>query len=127
MNASPALTSTPALDPDVLADLRAIDPGDGEGEEGIVSAAARALLVEAPQSLSALGAALAANDAEGVFQATHRLKGGALTLGALKMGAVCVEIEAAARAGLLDLVAAHWAGLTREYEHVRVALQNEIR
>jgi HPt (histidine-containing phosphotransfer) domain-containing protein len=71
--------------------------------------------------MAALGTAVAAGDAEGVGRAAHAIKGGSGSMGALRLAAVCAQVEAQVAAGDADLAAAQHR-LTAEVEQARTAL-----
>jgi len=112
------------LDVSVMAAIRALgDPG----EPDVYVEVARLFLADVPVHLSALNAAIAARSAKSVEQIAHRLRGGALEMGALRMAPLCAEIEQAARAGMLEQAAAQAARLNREFETTRMALEQAIQ
>ena len=112
------------LDVSVMVAIRALgDPG----EPDVYTEVARLFLADVPVHLSALDAAIAARSAKSVEQIAHRLRGGALEMGALRMAPLCAEIEQAARAGLLENAAAQAARLSREFEVTRIALEQAIQ
>jgi histidine phosphotransfer protein HptB len=112
------------LDVSVMVAIRALgDPG----EPDVYSEVARLFLADVPVHLSALDAAIAARSAKSVEQIAHRLRGGALEMGALRMAPLCAEIEHAARAGLLDDAVAQAGRLNREFETTRMALEQAIQ
>ena len=76
---------------------------------------------ETATRLAALGEAVEAGDAEGVSRAAHALKGSSGSMGALRLAAVCAEVEAGAVAGGHELAAAQQR-LTAEVEQARAAL-----
>jgi HPt (histidine-containing phosphotransfer) domain-containing protein len=112
------------LDVSVMVAIRALgDPG----EPDVYTEVARLFLADVPVHLSALDAAIAARSAKSVEQIAHRLRGGALEMGALRMAPLCAEIEQAARAGMLEQAAAQAARLKREFETTRMALEQAIQ
>ena len=112
------------LDVSVMAAIRALgDPG----EPDVYAEVARLFLADVPVHLSALDAAIAARSVKSVEQIAHRLRGGALEIGALRMAPLCADIEYAARAGSLEHAASQAARLTSEFAVARLALEQEIR
>jgi HPt (histidine-containing phosphotransfer) domain-containing protein len=108
----------------VMAAIRALgDPG----EPDVFTEVALLFLEDVPIHLAALSAAIAADSAESVGQIAHRLRGGALEMGALRMAPLCAAIEHAARAGSLEHAAAQADSLDREFAATRVALEQAIR
>jgi HPt (histidine-containing phosphotransfer) domain-containing protein len=112
------------LDVSKMEAIRALgDPG----EPDVYSEVARLFLEDVPVHLSALNAALAGRNAKSVEQIAHRLRGGALEMGALRMAPLCAAIEQAARAGLIDEAASQAVRLDREFETTRTALEQAIQ
>ena len=111
------------LDVSVAADIRALG---GPGEPDVFSEVARLFLADVPIHLSALGAAIAADEKESVQKIAHRLRGGALEIGAVRMAPVGAAIERAACAGWLEDAAAQADSLSREFALVRQELEQMI-
>lgn len=107
-----------------MAELRALS---APGEPDVFADVVRIFLADAPVQLSALGAAIAAANAASVAQVAHRLRGGALEIGALRMAASCAEIEYAALAGSLGDAPARAVNLDREFASARETLQQAIQ
>lgn len=63
-------------------------------------------LRQMPEQLDGLRDAVAAGDASGAGGAAHKLKGSALTVGALRLAACCREVEVLAQASRVDGVRA---------------------
>ena len=121
----PPLEMRPAvLDVSVMAAIRALG---SPGEPDVYSEVAHLFLADVPVHLAALGAAIAAGRADQVEQIAHRLRGGALEMGALRMAPLCAAIEHAARAGSLEHAAARAESLGREFEATREALELAIK
>jgi HPt (histidine-containing phosphotransfer) domain-containing protein len=123
---SPPEVSAPessVLDMSVMAAIRSLG---APGEPDVYTEVARLFLADVPIHLSALGAAIAAHSVETVGEIAHRLRGGALEMGALRMAPVCAAIEHAARAGSLEHAAAQAEVLDREFAAARVALELAI-
>ena len=116
--------SLPVLDVSVMAAIRSLG---GPGEPDVFTEVAHLFLADVPAHLSALNAAIAAADAPSVAQVAHRLRGGALEMGALRMAPLCAAIEHAARAGSLEQAAAQAESLDREFAAARVALGEAIQ
>jgi HPt (histidine-containing phosphotransfer) domain-containing protein len=118
----PALPSS-VLDVSVAAAIRAL--GDS-GEPDVFAEVARLFLADVPIHLAALGVAIATHEKESVRKIAHRLLGGALEIGALRMAPVCAAIEREARAGSLEEAAAQAESLAREFTLARLALEQVI-
>jgi HPt (histidine-containing phosphotransfer) domain-containing protein len=112
------------LDVSVMAAIRAL--GD-QGEPDVYAEVARLFLADVPVHLSALNAAIAARSAKSVEQIAHRLRGGALEIGALRMAPLCADIECAARAGSLERAASQATRLNSEFAVARLAIEQEIQ
>ena len=95
-------------------------------EADVFTEVARLFLADASEHLSALEAAIAAGCPELVEAIAHRLRGGALEMGALRMAPLCLDIEHAARARALDNVAPQVDQLAAEFAAARVALEQAI-
>jgi HPt (histidine-containing phosphotransfer) domain-containing protein len=85
------------LDPQVLAELRAATGDDEEFIRDLVAT----YVDEAPANLAALTAAVAGGDVDAVVRPAHTLKSSSASLGAMRLSAICREIEEAGRAGRL--------------------------
>ena len=111
------------LDTSVVADLRALSsPG-----ENVLAEVVNLFLEDATTQLSAMAAAIGARNAQAVRRIAHRLKGSALSIGAVGMASTCGTVESAAREEALDRAAAHAADLIAEFESTRLALEREMR
>ena len=69
-----------------------------------------------------LCAAVAAADAVRLARAAHHLKGACVTYGALRLAAVCAELEQLGKQAALDVAADYLAVLASEGERVVVAI-----
>jgi CheY-like chemotaxis protein len=78
------------LDPDVLAQLQALEE---PGEASLLSELVEAFRGSAPGHIARLKAALAAGDATAFEDAAHVLKGGAATLGAARVRIAAYDLE----------------------------------
>jgi HPt (histidine-containing phosphotransfer) domain-containing protein len=110
----------PVLDVSVMAAIRSLG---APGEPDVFAEVAGLFLADVPTHLSALSAAIAADNAQSVMQIAHRLRGSALEMGALRMVPLCAAIEHAARAGSLEQAAAQADNLDCEFAATRVALE----
>jgi HPt (histidine-containing phosphotransfer) domain-containing protein len=112
------------LDLAVMANIRSLG---GPGEPDVYMEVAQLFLADVPIHLAALGAAIAARNVELVERTAHRLRGGALEMGALRMAPLCAAIEHAARDGSLEHAAARAESLDREFAATRAALEQAIQ
>jgi HPt (histidine-containing phosphotransfer) domain-containing protein len=85
----------PAINPKVIAELRAIQGGT----PGFLAELIDQFLKEAHALIAKLRDALAAHDARAFEQAAGALKGSSGNLGAQPMSRMCVELQAASHAG----------------------------
>jgi HPt (histidine-containing phosphotransfer) domain-containing protein len=92
-----AAETPPLLDERVLADLHEDFASTGDLDE--LATLIRNFLARSEESVAAVAAAVAADDAEGVRTAAHKLTGSSRTLGALRLGAVAARVESAAAEG----------------------------
>jgi HPt (histidine-containing phosphotransfer) domain-containing protein len=114
----------PVLDVLVIAAIRALGL---PGEPDVYAEVARLFLDDVPIHLSALAAAIAADQIELVSRIAHRLRGSALEMGALRMAPVCGAIECGARGGSLEHAATQADRLEREFASARRELEQVIR
>jgi HPt (histidine-containing phosphotransfer) domain-containing protein len=122
MHGVDAAASDP-LDPGVIAAIRSL----GEpGEPDVYAEVARLFLADVPRQLAALRVAIDTACPELVAQIAHRLRGGALEIGAVRMAPVCATIEHAARSLTLDQAAGTAARLEVEFAAARSALERTI-
>ena len=112
------------LDVSVMAAIRALGSA---GEPDIYTEVAHIFLADVPVRLAALRAAIAAGRPEEVEQIAHRLHGGALEIGALRMAPICAGLERSARARSLLRAEDDLASLEREFAVTRAALEAAIQ
>lgn len=79
----------------------------------------------APECFRAIETAVAANDAEMLRQAAHKLKGSAANFGARGLAARCLELEQLGRSGQIAGASDGLAHARAEYERVIEALKHE--
>jgi PAS domain S-box-containing protein len=110
----------PLLDPTVLAGIRQLQR---PGREDVVARVIQVYATEAPRLLVRLHEALDHADAEEVRRAAHSLKSCSASVGAVRVAALCKEVEARGRAQNLAGVEAMIDALGTEYERAAVALR----
>jgi HPt (histidine-containing phosphotransfer) domain-containing protein len=108
--------AVPVLDPRVLACLR-----EACGDD-MIAEIVDLFVVDVPQRLSTLTAAIASTSARHVSREAHGLKNSAVAVGAMRMASICDAIEQAARAGSLTDAANQCARIEREFHGARQAL-----
>ena len=101
----------PLLDPAVLDELRAATGDDDEFLRDLVAT----YVDEADGHLEALGQAAATADAAAIVRPAHTLKSSSASVGAMRLAAICRDIETAGREGrsegmaeAVDLVRSAW-------------------
>ena len=104
--------SPPAIDPEIIGNLQALDPdGDGFFQEVVSTFLANT----APQ-IETLKEACAAGDPHLVERAAHKLKGGCAAIGATGLSRMCADLERLARTGVLPCEATTLREILAEYE-----------
>ncbi|MCI4347351.1 MAG: ATP-binding protein [Thermoplasmata archaeon] len=115
---SPRATSTSSA-VTRLEELRAMRTGP---DRQFVISLLETFFREADQWFPALQRALADRDAQALRQAAHRLKGGALEVGAIELAGFCQELEEAGQSGNLDLASHRLKGARDAYKRIRPML-----
>jgi HPt (histidine-containing phosphotransfer) domain-containing protein len=100
------------FDSTLIEELIEVDPSTGVA---LVRELIGIFFSEAPARLDRMRCGLAQGDAQAVLHAAHAMKGGANNLGAVRVGALCGEVEARGRRG--DLT-----GVDRLVDAIEVAL-----
>lgn len=116
---SPRDRGAPALDPDVLESLRALNT---PGQPDVLGDLVRLFLKDAPERLEVLERGLREGDVGGVERAAHALKGASGSIGAPGLARLCAEMTEDARRGTLAGGAERLAAIRAEWERVRAAL-----
>jgi two-component system, sensor histidine kinase and response regulator len=111
------------LDRNVLAGLRELQQ---KGEPDILKELMELFLTDVPPQLVALREAVEAGDAHSVEQVAHTLKGSCGNMGAVRMEAICAELEGIGRSGDLAATPVRISRLEEEFERVRVMLEEEL-
>jgi HPt (histidine-containing phosphotransfer) domain-containing protein len=109
--------SVPTLDPQVLEELRAFSDEEQDLAEELISL----FLDDSPTQLLALQTALCETNLPELERHSHRLKGSAGSIGALRLREICAEIEENARKGQPPQ-SVDAGTLTYEMEALRTAL-----
>ncbi|MEQ8753676.1 MAG: PAS domain S-box protein [Coleofasciculus sp. G1-WW12-02] len=115
-------SATPALDRQVLQDLREIA---GDDFEGLIAEVIDSYLEDSPPRVQAIHSAIAHDDANALHQSAHALKSSSLTIGATGLAQLCADLEARGRTGNLESVLTLLSQFDAEYERVVAALQQE--
>ncbi len=106
----------PPLDFEQLRDSTLDDAAFGREITGV-------FIRQAQEQLAAMTGALAERDAGALRALAHRLKGGALALGALRVCAAAAALEEAAEAGALDTAESRLGGVRSAFQEVRRILE----
>ncbi len=114
--------ATPTLDPEALAKLREIL---GEQAALAITELINLFIENGIAMLEKMQAAIEAGDAEEVFRTAHTLKPGGAHMGAMRLAALCTELEEFGQAGQLKEAAEKFAVLETEFRRVKVALEVE--
>lgn len=107
------------LDPEALAQLRALDP---EGRHGLLPRVAGLFEASLASLLPQLDAAEAAGDLAAVRHVAHTLKSSSASLGALALSRCCAETERQVREAPPADLAALLGRLRAELDRVRPAI-----
>jgi signal transduction histidine kinase/CheY-like chemotaxis protein len=111
------------LDRSVLAGLRELQE---EGEPDVLSELIGLFVANLPPRLVALRESAEAGDAHSVERIAHTLKGSCGNLGAVRMAAICNELEEIGRSENLAAAPARISRLNEEFGRVRVAFEKEL-
>lgn len=109
------------IDPSALDEFRAIM---GEEAEEAVAELISIFLELSPQRLAALRQAMDGGDGEQLWKVAHALKSSSASLGAMRLSALCSELEDMGRDGRLEEAAEKVARAEEEYEKVKRALED---
>jgi two-component system sensor histidine kinase/response regulator len=113
------MAGSKVIDRGVLADLLESLGGDTD----FLAELLEAFYDDSPRQLAAMGAALAAGNAEDLRRAAHSLKSNSANFGALALSRSCKELEEMGKAGMLDGAAGQIAQVAVEYDGARAALE----
>lgn len=110
--------SVPTLDRSVLEELREYSSDEQDLAEELIEL----FLEDSPKQLLALQTALRNADRGEVEKRSHRLKGSAGSIGAMRLREICEGLETAARANREPLAASADTEVAIELDALRVAL-----
>jgi HPt (histidine-containing phosphotransfer) domain-containing protein len=82
---------------------------------------------ETPKRLDAMASAVASGNCEELSRISHSLKSSSANIGAVKLYAVCIEIESTSRGGSMDGMAKAVATARIEYQSATDALEDLVR
>jgi histidine phosphotransfer protein HptB len=118
------MPDSPVLDPQAIADLRALSPDD---DGALFNELVEIFLRDTPLRLRDIEVALAAGDAIGASRAAHSIKGSGANFGAVRLTAVALQLEQLGKAGDLAALPPLRAALDAEFDQVRLALEALVR
>jgi CheY-like chemotaxis protein len=122
VDAAPRLLSDlPTLDAEVIAEMRTLQV---EGQPDFVSEMQALFLQETPPLLEAIRAAVTGSDAEALRRAAHTLKGNGNSMGAKRLGGLCLELEKVGKGGSVLGAQPFLNELEAEFTHVRDAFNS---
>ncbi len=130
--AAPAPASTPApldgpddsaLDAAALANIRAIDDGDGS----VIREVIQMYLDEAPDHLHALQTALERSDGSALGRAAHALKSASFNVGAIKLAETCRDLERVGKAGDMHAAPRLVSAISGLFQRVQPLLRAEMK
>jgi HPt (histidine-containing phosphotransfer) domain-containing protein len=110
----------PTIDPDAIANLRDLNPGDnGEFLREIVGI----YIEDTPKRLADLRTSLASGDASSFTRAAHTIKGSSANVGAQVLKGIAERLEITSRRDGLGGVAGQISDCEDEFERVKVELR----
>lgn len=115
----PASRNNPVLDRRVLDELRELS----DTEQDLVQDLINLFLADSPMQMLALQEALRSENCIEVERRSHRLKGSAGSIGAIRLREICEQIECFARAGRLPTPEEAAFSVNREFEALREELE----
>jgi CheY-like chemotaxis protein len=117
-----AVNDAAALDPQMLARLRALHGGE---DVDVVGELGDVFLSVMPGLLDAIRTAIATADASTLCQAAHSAKGSSASIGAVVLANVCAELEELGEGGEVVNAGGRLSRVEAEFGRVRVALERE--
>ena len=123
---APAVAGLPGagvLDADALARLQDLDPS---GKSGLLPRVLNTYVLSLERQLGALHSARLNADAHGQRHVAHTLKSSSASVGALKLSALCADIESKLREGQVDGLEAQLDALTLEAARILAALRETL-
>ena len=109
----------PAIDPQAIAELRAMNPGDDSFLRELI----QIYLEDSPQRIAEIEECLEQGDAVRLTRAAHSLKGSSSNFGATQLRAISEKIEHLGRDSALGEVPATLPELKAEFDKVKTALE----
>lgn len=120
-SSQPAGRIATPLDAVALAGLRDLDP---QGRNGLLERVVKAFQDSLARLSPQLRSAMATGEVKGIRHVAHTLKSSSASIGALRLSALCAELEAAVRNDALEGLQARVDAVCAEIENVKPALEN---
>jgi histidine phosphotransfer protein HptB len=118
-----ALAGAGVLDAGALARLQELDP---TGKAGLVPRVLRTYVLSLERQLGVLHSARVNADAQGQRHVAHTLKSSSASIGALKLSALCADIEHKLRDGHTEGLEAQLDALVTEAMRILAALRDTL-
>jgi len=112
-----------SIDPQAIADLRDLNPGDDSFLRDLV----QIFLEDTPRRIAEIHTALAMADGRALTIAAHSLKGSAANFGAKPLRDLCERVELCGKKGALEEVPAQLPALAEEFGRVAAELEAILR
>ena len=120
----PVVSDAPlSLDLEVIARLRELG---GDEDPGLFDELVLTFADDSPARVAAIGAAVAAGDAQALHNAAHGLKSSAASMGAMLLSATCRTLEKLGRDGNVDGARELASSVPELYEGALNSLQREV-
>jgi PAS domain S-box-containing protein len=111
-----------AIDTEILQELRDML----HGEAGAFAELINCYLTEAPKLIQNISVAITTQDAQAIWNTSHKLKSSSGSVGAVLLAQLCKQLEEQGRSNNLANSVEIGTQLCQEYERVKAALQREI-
>ena len=115
-------SAAPAIDEEAFASLEDIADGDAEFIGELLSQ----YLSDAESLIAGIESCGQSGDAEGLERSAHTLKSASANVGALRLSALCDELQQIGRRGELDGCAERVAACLEAYRQARAELQQRL-
>ena len=120
-SSQPAGRIATPLDAVALAGLRDLDP---QGRNGLLERVVKAFQDSLARLSPQLRSAMATGEVKGIRHVAHTLKSSSASIGALRLSALCTQLEAAVRDDALEGLQARVDEVCAEIDNVIPALEN---
>ncbi len=120
---SPAMSSSPVIDPQAIENLRSLNPGDNDE---FLKELTVIFLEDTPQRITDLDQGLAAGDTARFTRAAHSIKGSSANMGAMLLRAAAEKLEHHSRQNGLKDVDPLIAVVREEFARAKIDLEKLI-